>query len=104
MLKESIELLTQEKEITLKDYIKYLQMIFKEGGIKIWASFVIMQIFRVALFYWAFMYFIPEITQNKLLMSSIIATIIAWPLEVIFCWQISVKINHYFFGQLTGRP
>ena len=104
MLKETLDLYTGEEKITLKRYIKFLVSIFKEGGNKTMAAFVAMQIFRVAFFYGLFMYFIPEISSDKLPMASVIATVVVWPLEVLLCWQFSVKCKMFIFGQLTGRP
>lgn len=104
MVKDPLDLYMSEEKITLKRYIKFLISLFKEGGAKTAVAFVAMQIFRVAFFYGLLMYFMPEIPQNKLLITSIITTIAAWPLEVLMCWQISVVCKKYFFGQLTGRP
>ena len=104
MLKETLDLYMSEEKITLKRYIKFLLSIFKEGGVKTTAAFIGMQIFRVAFFYGLLMYFMPEIPQNKLLITSIITTIVVWPLEVLLCWQFSVKCKMFIFGQLTGRP
>lgn len=103
MVKNTLDLYTSEEEITLKRYIKFLLTIIKEGGLKVKLALLAMQLFRILMFYFMLGYF-TEFTSNDLWFYSTILTIGIYPLEVLSCWLLSVKVKQYIFGQLTGRP
>ena len=103
MLEETLDLYMGEEKITLKRYIKFLVSIFKEGGIKTAVAFVLMQICRVVMFA-IITHYCTNLSPIDELIYGIIITVVIWPLEVLMCWQFSVKCKKFIFGQLTGRP
>lgn len=93
----------QRDTITLTKYIKFLVSLFKEGGVKVWASFILMQLFRIVCMTLIIGYF-TNLSSDISTIYATVATIMIWPFEVLLCWRTSVKRKRYFFGQLTGRP
>lgn len=100
MRRNYLEIMTDERDITLVGYFKLVMDVFIDGGMKVWISTLVMHVVRTLVVIAAMIYF-GDYSFMSALPYAILGIVCIIPFELSFAWKMSMFIRKHCMRKLS---